>query len=73
VLVAIALVHLIEKDSRQIVRRSVKFRHEPPSQWNETSRGRDGECKCRSWRIAICPSDAGEDNSDTSNLNDADF
>jgi hypothetical protein len=39
-MVAIALVHLIEKISRQIVRRSAReFRHEPPSQWNETSGG----------------------------------
>ena len=37
---------------------------EPPSQWNETSRGRDYEGDCRSWRIAICSSDAVGDNSD---------
>ena len=65
-MVAIALVHLIEKDSPQIVGDSAReFRHKPPSQWNETSRGRDCEGDCRSWRIAICPSDAREDNSDT--------
>jgi hypothetical protein len=37
----------------------------PPSQWNETSRGRDYEGDCRSWRVAVCPSDAAGDNSDT--------
>jgi|GEM_PF-6094600 len=33
-MVAIALVHLIEKDSPQIVGDSAReFRHKPPSQW----------------------------------------
>ena len=73
-MVAITLVHLIKKNSRQIVRRWAReFRHEPPSQWYETSRGRDCEGDRRSWLIAICPSDAGGDNSDTLNLNDAVF
>jgi hypothetical protein len=38
---------------------------ESSSQWNETSRGGAGKATCRSWRIAVCPSDAAGDNSDT--------
>jgi len=55
-MLAIALVHLIKKNSRQIVMRSAReFRHEPPSQWNETSRGGTAKAAVALGAIAICP------------------
>src|SRR5580704_453263 len=34
--------------------RPCKNEQQSPSRWNETSRGRDCEGDCRSWRIAVC-------------------